>query len=106
VGFVQAVDGYLAALTDRVRELDATRRLPVYMIYLTVGSLNKDTRGQVLDGEALYVLSGEWSLAAYTDFAALLGSTTWIVSQEELDSPLPPVTHLKRRISRWVRKAA
>jgi len=51
------------------------------------------------------VLSGEWGLAAYTDFAALLGSTPWIVSQEELDSLLPPVTHLKRRISRWVRKA-
>ena len=34
VGFVQAVDGYLAALTDRVREFDATRRLPVYMIFL------------------------------------------------------------------------
>ena len=73
--------------------------------YLTVGSLNKDTRGQVLDGEVLYVVSGAWSLAAYTDFAALLGSTTWIESQEQLDQLLPPVTHLKRRISRWVRKA-
>jgi hypothetical protein len=73
--------------------------------YLTVGSLNKDTRGQVLDGEVLYVVSGEWSLVAYTDFAALLGSTTWIESQEQLDELLPPVTHLKRRISRWVRKA-
>ena len=51
------------------------------------------------------MLSGEWGLAAYTDFAALLGSTTWIESQEELDRLLPPVTHLKRRISRWVRKA-
>jgi hypothetical protein len=86
------------------------RRLPLdvqarAVYYLTVGSLNKDTRGQVLDGEALFVLSGEWSLAAYTDFAALLGSTTWIVSQAELDRLLPPVTHLKRRISRWVRKA-
>ncbi len=73
--------------------------------YLTVGSLNKDTRGQVLDGEVLYVVSGAWSLAAYADFAALLGSTTWIESQEELDRLLPPVTHLKRSISRWVRKA-
>jgi hypothetical protein len=73
--------------------------------YLTVGSLNKDTRGQVLDGEVLYVVSGEWSLVAYTDFAALLGSTTWIESQQQLDELLPPVTHLKRRISRWVRKA-
>ncbi len=92
------------------RLVEAQRTLPpdvqersVY--YLTVGSLNKDTRGQVLDGEVLYVVSGAWSLAAYTDFAALLGSTTWIESQEQLDQLLPPVTHLKRRISRWVRKA-
>jgi len=90
--------------------VEAHRRLPAAIkarsvFYLTVGSLNKDTRGQVLDGEVLYVLSGESSLAAYTDFAALLGSTTWIEGQEELDDLLPPVTHLKRRISRWVRKA-
>lgn len=72
--------------------------------YLTVGSLNTDTRGHVLDGEVLYVLAGESSLVAYTDFAALLGSTTWIDSHAQLDRLLPPVTHLKRRISRWVRK--
>lgn len=87
----------------------AQRRLPDGLkkrsvFYLTVGSLNKDTRGQVLDGEALYVLSGDWSLTAYADFAALLGSTTWIESQGQLDRLLPPVTHLKRMISRWVRK--
>jgi hypothetical protein len=51
------------------------------------------------------VLAGESSLVAYTDFAAFVGSTTWIDSQEELDRLLPPVTHLKRRISRWVRKS-
>lgn len=86
------------------------RRLPedtqarsVY--YLTVGSMNMDTRGHVLDGEVLYVLSGDSSLVAYTDFAALVGCTTWLDSQAQLDSLLPPVTHLKRWISRWVRKA-
>jgi hypothetical protein len=90
--------------------IQANRRLPdeakarsVY--YLTVGSMNTDTRGHVQDGELLYVLAGESSLTAYTDFAALVGSTTWIDSQEELDRLLPPVTRLKRRISRWVRKA-
>jgi len=73
--------------------------------YLTVGSLNKDTRGQVLDGEALLVVSGDWALAAYTDFAALVGSTTWIESHAQLDELLPPVTRVKRLLSRWVRKA-
>jgi len=82
---------------------DETKARSVY--YLTVGSMNMDTRGHLLDGEVMYVLSGESSLAAYTDFAALVGCTTWLESQQELDSLLPPVTHLKRSISRWVRKA-
>ncbi|HEY6548515.1 MAG TPA: hypothetical protein VI589_11435, partial [Vicinamibacteria bacterium] len=34
VGFGQAVEGYLAALSLRVREFDSTRRLPVFMFLL------------------------------------------------------------------------
>jgi hypothetical protein len=119
--YLRAGWGGLLATADRAslapesawlgRELtQAHHRLPAAVkaqavYYLTVGSLNKDTRGQVLDGEALFVVSGESSLVGYTDFAALLGSTTWIDSQEELNSLLPPVTHLRRLLSRWVRKA-
>jgi hypothetical protein len=94
------LDGELAEAHARLPKDVAARA--VY--YLTVGSLNKDTRGQVLDGEALFVVAGAESLVAYTDFAALLASTTWIDSHEQLDKLLPPVTHLKRQISRWVRK--
>jgi hypothetical protein len=90
--------------------IEAHRSLPqdvrersVY--YLTVGSLNKDARGMVLDGEVLYVLSSEWSLWAYTDFFFLLGSTTWLESQQEFDALLPPYNQLERRLGRWFRKA-
>ncbi len=82
---------------------DAVKARAIY--YLTAGSLNIDTRGHVLDGEVMYVLSGAEALTAYTDFAALVGSTTWIESQDQLDRLLPPVTRLKRMISRWVRKS-
>jgi hypothetical protein len=34
IGFIQTVDGYLAALTDRVREYEQTRKIPVYIIIL------------------------------------------------------------------------
>src|SRR4029453_6899691 len=34
VGVAQAVAGYLAALTERVREYDRTGRLPVFMVFL------------------------------------------------------------------------
>jgi hypothetical protein len=33
VGFYQAVEGYLAALTERVRAYDRTGRLPVYLLF-------------------------------------------------------------------------
>ena len=48
------------------------------LLYFMVGSLNKDTRGMALDGEAIAVVSGEWSLVAWLDFWSLFGSTTWI----------------------------
>jgi len=90
--------------------IEAHRSLPAdvrerSLYYLTVGSLNKDARGMVLDGEVLYVLSSEWSLWAYTDFFFLLGSTTWLTSQQEFDALLPPYNQLERRLGRWFRKA-
>jgi phosphatidylserine/phosphatidylglycerophosphate/cardiolipin synthase-like enzyme len=34
IGYAQTVDAYLAALTDRVREYEKTRKIPVFMIFL------------------------------------------------------------------------
>jgi phosphatidylserine/phosphatidylglycerophosphate/cardiolipin synthase-like enzyme len=94
----------LAPLVEAHRSLpQEVRERSVY--YLTVGSLNKDARGMMLDGEVLYVLSSEWSLWAYTDFFFLLGSTTWLESQQQFDALLPPYSQLERRLGRWFRKA-
>jgi hypothetical protein len=73
-------------------------------LYLTVGSRNQDVRGAILDGEALYVVSGGWSLWAYADMFLLFGSTTWVESAQEMDRLLPPHSEWKRRIGRWLRK--
>ena len=34
IGYEQTVDAYIAALTDRVREYEKTRKIPVFMIFL------------------------------------------------------------------------
>ncbi len=89
--------------------LDVVRDLPEpvrekAVLYMTVGSLNKDARGMMTDGEVLQVTAGAWAMWAVADMWILAGSTTWIDSQEELDRLLPPYKQWQRRIGRWVRK--
>jgi hypothetical protein len=74
------------------------------VLYMTVGSLNKDARGMMTDGEALQVTAGPWAMWAISDMWMLTGSTTWLESQEELDRLLPPYKQWQRRVARWVRK--
>jgi phosphatidylserine/phosphatidylglycerophosphate/cardiolipin synthase-like enzyme len=94
----------LLPLLEAWRSLpDATRERAI--AYMTVGSLNKDARGMMLDGEVAYVVSGEWSLQGYLDAFFLLGTTTWVETQEEVDRLLPPYPQWQRRIGRWLRKA-
>ena len=73
------------------------------LLYFIAGSLNKDTRGMALDGEAIAVVSGEWSLVAWLDFWSLFGSTTWIERLEEIEALLPEQNWLQRWMSRRVR---
>lgn len=89
--------------------LEAFRDLPAdererAVLYMTVGSLNKDSRGMMTDGEALQVTAGPWAMWAVSDMWMLTGTTTWLESQEELDRLLPPYKEWQRRVARWVRK--
>ncbi len=89
--------------------LDVIRDLPEpvrekSIMYMTVGSLNKDARGMMTDGEVLQVTAGPWAIWAVADMWILTGSTTWIESQEELDRLVPPYKQWQRRVGRWVRK--
>jgi hypothetical protein len=88
---------------DVVRDLPAPVREKA-VLYMTVGSLNKDARGMMTDGEVLQVTAGPWAMWAVADMWILTGSTTWIDSQEELDRLLPPYKQWQRRVGRWVRK--
>jgi hypothetical protein len=89
--------------------LDAYEALPGELrersiLYMTVGSLNKDPRGMLLDGEVLSVTSGEWTLTTYFDFFLLLGSVTWLESQEQFESLWPTYSTWERRLAHYLRK--
>jgi hypothetical protein len=99
VSRAEVFDPYL----DVIRELPEPLRRKTVM-YMTVGSLNKDARGMMTDGEVLQVTAGAWAVWAVADMWMLAGSTTWIETQEDLDRLLPPYKQWQRRIGRWVRK--
>jgi hypothetical protein len=56
---------------------------------MTVGSMNEDARGMMLDGEVADVVSGEWSLRCSLDVFFLLGTTTWLESQRRAQPRYP-----------------
>ena len=87
--------GYAAALSPEER-----RRVS---FYLTTGTQNQDTRGLMMDGEAMLVVSGVPAAAALFDFYSLMAKTTWITSDAELDRHLPPPGPLVRWLGWFAR---
>jgi hypothetical protein len=73
------------------------------VLYALVGSMNKDPRGMMLDGETLLAVSGRWGLVHYPDFALLTGRTTWLRDREQLDQLLPPYSAFNRWLARLLR---
>ena len=73
--------------------------------YLTVGSHNEDYRGVMLDGEALFVVSGFGSLYGLIDFAATMGLCDWMESVDQLNKVLPAPSEWQRRLARMIKIA-
>ena len=73
------------------------------VFFAAVGSMNKDDRSLMLDGETLSVVAGRWSLVQFPDFVLLLGRTTWVTEQSEIDRLIPPYGALPRRLGRLIR---
>jgi len=89
------VRGYHRLPADLVRQS---------VMYMTVGSLNKDTRGLALDGESMFITSGAWALAAYTDFFFLFGSVTWLDSQDQLEALMGSYSSFDRWMGRRLKR--
>jgi hypothetical protein len=71
--------------------------------YFTVGTQNQDPRGALLDGEAVFVLSGMSGAVGLIDTYSLLARSTWIETEAELDKLLPPYKTWQRRLGRFAR---
>jgi len=71
--------------------------------YLTIGTQNEDPRGQLLDGEAVFVLSGMSAAVGLVDLYSLMARSTWIETEEELDKLIPPYKTWQRRLGRFAR---
>jgi hypothetical protein len=71
--------------------------------YMTIGTQNEDPRGQLLDGEAVFVLSGMSGAVGLVDLYSLMARSTWIETQEELDKLIPPYKTWQRRLGRFAR---
>jgi hypothetical protein len=80
----------------------AVRERAVY--YWTTGSMNKDPNSAWLNGEVMTVVSGPQSLSSFLDFFTVAGTTTWLTSQEELDTLIPPYGSLTRWLGRVFRQ--
>lgn len=68
--------------------------------YVMMGSQNQDYRGMFMDGEVDLLFSGPGSLVPLVDLIFLEGTTTWLTSQQQLDSLVPPPSEYWRR---WAR---
>lgn len=75
---------------------------PARSFHLTVGTQNMDPRGMMLDGEAVFVLSGESALAGVFDLHALLARTTWIRTATELEALLPAYDGWRAKLGRFM----
>ena len=68
--------------------------------YVMMGSQNQDYRGMFMDGEVDLLFSGPETLIPLVDLIFIDGTTTWINTQQQLDSLVPPPAEYWRRWSR------
>jgi hypothetical protein len=96
---VDAVQRLLKAYAASRPSADSARMT----FYLTIGTQNEDPRGQLLDGEAVFVLSGMSAAVGLVDLYSLMARSTWIDTEEELDKLIPPYKTWQRRLGRFAR---
>jgi len=99
--FTNAVKGLIAAVNKNLAPATAAHA----MAYLTVGSVNMDYRSMVMDGEVMTTVTEWQTLAALIDFDILLGLTTWLDTQKELDALLPPPGGMTRSMANLLKLA-
>jgi hypothetical protein len=100
-------DGAMVRTTDMLlegyeRSLSKDERKRI-SFFLTLGSLNHDPRGLMLDGEATVIVSGFQASAGLVDLFYLMARTTWVEKDSEIDRLVPPFDGLLSRLARLMR---
>jgi hypothetical protein len=95
------IDAMYADWLQRVPEEERAEAI----LYFTVGSHNQDYRSMVMDGEALFVVGRLGSLVGYLDHVVLVGQTTWLEDQAQLEELLPAYTGFWRWLGHFMKLA-
>ncbi len=59
----------------------------------------------LMDGEVMVVITGRAGIIGLPDMLFLMGASTWVDTEEELEAVLPSYGILKWRIGRMMREA-
>lgn len=102
---LKVAENEVAALAGAWRETTSPENRDKAALFLTLGSHNQDFRGTIMDGEALYVVSGGPAMVAYLDFVTILMTTTWVDSVDELNELIPQHSGFWRWVGRHIRNA-
>jgi hypothetical protein len=81
---------------------ESEEKLERVAYFLTIGSLNQDRRGMLLDGEVVVTVSGYESLVTIMDFAFILTATDWLETSDEVDQHYPRQGGLLKTVTRWI----
>ena len=73
--------------------------------YFSLGSQNQDPRGIASDGEAALIVSGVQASAGVVDLFYLMARSSWIETEQELTSLVPPKSRLIQRLAHRLRAA-
>jgi hypothetical protein len=82
--------------------LESREKLERVAYFLTIGSLNQDRRGMLLDGEVVVTVPGYESLVTLMDFAFVMNASRWLESSAEVDEHYPQQGGLLKTITRWI----
>jgi hypothetical protein len=94
-------DAVITAFEEEVGE-ESREKLERVAFFLTIGSLNQDRRGMLLDGEVVVTVPGYESLVTIMDFAFIVRSTQWLNSSAEVNDHFPQQGGLLKQIARWM----
>jgi hypothetical protein len=90
---------------EGIRARATTEEISRAIGIMIVGSANQDYRSMLMDGEAMFAISGRAVIEGVFDFIFLTGASTWVDSPEMLEEILPSYSTFKWQIGRVIKES-